>query len=46
MQDFYEYLRSIGLSEVGAQEVIARLEEHRADREDLSLYKRYQEQKK
>lgn len=41
---FYEFLISTGLNDTGAQEVIRRVDEDRADHEDLNLYNRWKEQ--
>ena len=41
LEEFYMFLRSKGLNENGAKEVINRFNENRPDREDLSLYKQF-----
>lgn len=43
LKEFYMFLRSKGLNENGAREIIKRLEEKRADREDHGLIKRFLE---
>lgn len=40
---FYTFLRSQGLNENGAKEIIKRMKERRTDREDQYLIKRFQE---
>ena len=40
-QEFYEYLRSVGYNDQGANEVMQRLDEGRADRTDKRQLEEY-----
>lgn len=43
---FYDYLRSVGYNDNGANEVIRRLDENRPDREDLYYFHQFKENEK
>lgn len=41
---FEEFLFSVGYNETGVKEIITRINENRADREDLYYYRRWKEE--
>ena len=43
MMEFYDYLISLGFNEIGAREVVERIENNLSDREDIALFERYKE---